>query len=122
MTVGLVASLARPGGNVTGVAYGFDTDIFGKQLELLRDVIPTLRRVAVLSNPGNSPAQPMIMRSIDSAARALGVQLQLLEIRSPGEFDGAFAAMVKERAACPSSSPAGSTTSSTSRRPERSGS
>src|SRR6266496_1277362 len=63
--VGLVASLARPGGNVTGVAYGFDTDIFGKQLELLKEVIPKVRRVAVLSNPGNSPAQPLIMSSVE---------------------------------------------------------
>jgi len=96
--VGLVASLARPGGNVTGVAYGFDTDIFGKQLELLKEVIPKVRRVAVLSNPGNSPAQPLIMSSIDGAARSLGLQLQLLEARGPGEFDGAFAVMAKERA------------------------
>jgi putative ABC transport system substrate-binding protein len=97
--VGLVASLARPGGNVTGVAYGFDTDIFGKQLELLKEVIPKVRRVAVLSNPGNSPAQPLIMSSVEGAARSLGLQLQLLEARGPGEFDGAFAVMAKERAA-----------------------
>ena len=96
--VGLVASLARPGGNVTGVAYGFDTDIFGKQLELLKEVIPKVRRVAVLSNPGNSPAQPLIMSSVEGAARSLGLQLQLLEARGPGEFDGAFAVMAKERA------------------------
>ncbi len=96
--VGLVASLARPGGNVTGVAYGFDTDIFGKQLELLKEVIPKVRRVAVLSNPGNSPAQPLIMSSVEGAARSLGLQLQVLEARGPGEFDGAFAVMAKERA------------------------
>jgi len=96
--VGLVASLARPGGNVTGVAYGFDTDIFGKQLELLKEVIPKVRRVAVLSNPGNSPAQPLIMSSVEGAARSLGLQLQLLEARGPGEFDSAFAVMAKERA------------------------
>jgi ABC-type uncharacterized transport system substrate-binding protein len=96
--VGLVASLARPGGNVTGVAYGFDTDIFGKQLELLKEVIPKVRRVAVLSNPGNSPAQPLIMSSVEGAARSLGLQLQLREARGPGEFEGAFAVMAKERA------------------------
>jgi putative ABC transport system substrate-binding protein len=98
IAVGLVASLARPGGNVTGVAYGFDTDIFGKQLELLKEVIPKVRRVAVLSNPSNSPAQPLIMSSVERAARSLGLQLQLLEARGPGEFDGAFAVMAKERA------------------------
>ncbi len=98
VALGLVASLARPGGNVTGVTYGVDTDIFGKQLELLREVIPKVRRVAVLSNPGNTPAQPLIMSSVEGAARSLGLQLQLLEARGPGEFDGVFAAMAKERA------------------------
>jgi putative ABC transport system substrate-binding protein len=96
VALGLVASLARPGGNVTGVAYGVDTDIFGKQLELLREAAPKIRRVAVLSNP--SPAQQHIVASVKTAARSLGVQLQLLEARGPGEFDGAFAAMAKERA------------------------
>jgi putative ABC transport system substrate-binding protein len=96
--VGLVASLARPGGNVTGLAYGFGTDIFGKQLELLKEVVPEVRRVAVLSNPGNSPAQPMMMSSVERSARSLGLQLQLLEARAPDEFDGAFAAMTRERA------------------------
>jgi putative ABC transport system substrate-binding protein len=98
VAVGLVASLARPGGNVTGVAYGFGTDIFGKQLELLREVIPKVRRVAVLSNRGNSPAQPLIIRGIEGAARSLGLQLQPLEANGPDAFDGAFAAMAKERA------------------------
>jgi len=96
--VGLVASFARPGGNVTGVAYGLDTDIFGKQLELLKQVIPEVRRVAVLSNPGNSPAQPLMMSSVERSARALGLQLQFVEARAPSEFGGAFAAMAKERA------------------------
>ena len=96
--VGLVASLARPGGNVTGVTYGVDTDIFGKQLGLLKEAIPKVRRVTVLYNPGNSPAQPLIMSSVKDAARSLGLQLQLLEAREPGEFDGAFAAMARERA------------------------
>jgi putative ABC transport system substrate-binding protein len=96
--VGLVASLARPGGNVTGVAYEFGTDIFGKQLELLKEVIPEVRRVAVLSNLGNSPAQPLMMSSVERSARSLGLQLQLLEARGPEEFDGAFAVMTKERA------------------------
>src|SRR5262245_40165228 len=98
VAVGLVASLARPGGNVTGVAYGFGTDIFGKQLELLKEVIPKVRRVAVLSNPGNSPAQPLIMSSVEGAARSLGLQLQRLEARGPADFDSTFAAMAEERA------------------------
>ena len=94
--LGLVTSLARPGGNVTGVTYGVDTDIFGKQLGLLREAVPKVRRVAVLSKP--SPAQPLIIRNITAAARSLGLQLQLLEAREPGEFAGVFAAMTNERA------------------------
>jgi len=96
--VGLIASLARPGGNVTGVAYGFDTEIFAKQLELLKEVVPEVRRVAVLSNPGNSPAQPLMMSSVERSARSLGLQLQHIEARGPDEFDAAFALMAKERA------------------------
>jgi putative ABC transport system substrate-binding protein len=98
VAVGLVASLARPGGNVTGVTYGVDTDIFGKQLELLKEAIPKIRRVAVLWNPGNSPTAPLMMNSAKTAARSLGLQFQLLEAHEPGEFDRAFAAMARERA------------------------
>jgi putative ABC transport system substrate-binding protein len=94
--LGLVASLARPGGNVTGVSYSVGADIFGKDLELLKEVAPGVRRVAVLSNP-DSPARPLTIRNVKDAARSLGVQLQLLEARGPEEFDGAFAAMAKER-------------------------
>ena len=98
VALGLVASLARPGGNVTGVTYSVDTDIFGKQLELLKDVVPKVRRVAVLSNPTGGPSYPLTMSNVKAAARSLGPQLQLHEAREPGEFDGAFAAMAKERA------------------------
>jgi putative tryptophan/tyrosine transport system substrate-binding protein len=98
VAVGLVPSLARPGGNVTGLTYGVDTEIFGKQLQLLMEVVPDVRRVAVLANPGGSPAQPLIMGSIKSAARSLGLTLQILEVRESGEFDAAFARMVRERA------------------------
>ncbi len=94
--LGLVASLARPGGNVTGVSYSVGADIFGKDLELLKDIVPRVRRVAVLSNP-DSPARPLTIRNVKDAARSLGVQLQLLEARGPEGFDGAFAAMAKER-------------------------
>ena len=98
VAIGLVASLARPGGNVTGVTYSVDTDIFGKQLELLKEAVPKVRRVTVLSNPTGSPAYPLTMSNVKAAARSLGLQLQLHEAREPGEFDGAFAAMAKERA------------------------
>jgi putative ABC transport system substrate-binding protein len=97
VAVGLVPSLARPGGNVTGLTYGVDTEIFGKQLQLLKEVIPNVRSMAVLTNPGGSPAQPLVMESVKSAARSLGLPLQILEVREPGEFDAAFATMVKER-------------------------
>jgi putative ABC transport system substrate-binding protein len=92
--VGLVASLARPGGNITGMSR---VDTFGKALELLKEIAPDVRRVAVLSNPANASHQPNI-REVNVAARSLGVQLQLLEARGPNEFDAAFAAMSKERA------------------------
>jgi putative tryptophan/tyrosine transport system substrate-binding protein len=94
--LGLIASLARPGGNVTGSAFTVGTETFGKALELLKDAVPNLRHVAILSNPGN-PVHPLVTRDIAVAARALGVQLQLLEARGPDEFDAAFAAMTKER-------------------------
>jgi putative tryptophan/tyrosine transport system substrate-binding protein len=94
--LGLVASLARPGGNVTGVSYSVGAEIFGKHLELLKEVVPRVRRVAVLSNPA-SPARPLTISNVKDAARSLGLQLQLLEARGPRDFDGAFAAMAKER-------------------------
>jgi len=93
---GLIASLARPGGNVTGLSFSVGVETFGKELELLKETVPRVRRVAILSNPAN-PVQPLQIREVNVAARSLGVQLQLLEARGPNEFDGAFAAMAKER-------------------------
>ncbi len=93
---GLIASLARPGGNVTGVSGGAGLEMFAKQLELLKETVPKIRRVAILSNPANAYHQ-LAIREVNVAARSLGVQLQLLEARGPNEFDGAFAAMAKER-------------------------
>jgi len=94
---GFVTSLSRPGGNVTGVTYGVGTDTFGKGLELLREAVPRIRRVAVLSNP-DGPTQSLIVTSIRSTARSLGLQLQLVDARGPDQFDAAFAAMAKEDA------------------------
>ena len=93
---GLIASLARPGGNVTGVSGSAGLEIVTKQLELLKETVPKIRRVAILSNPANAYHQ-LAIREVHVAARSLGVQLQLLEARGPNEFDGAFAAMAKER-------------------------
>jgi putative ABC transport system substrate-binding protein len=94
--LGLIASLARPGGNVTGSTFSVGVETAGKGLELLREALPKVRRVAVLTNPAN-PAQPLALKSVKAAARSLGMQLQLLEARGPDDFDGAFAAMAKER-------------------------
>src|SRR5215831_14976333 len=93
---GLIASLARPGGNVTGVSGTAGLEMFAKQLELLKETVAKIRRVAILSNPTNAYHQ-LAIRELNVAARSLGVQLQLLEARGPNEFDGAFAAMAKER-------------------------
>jgi putative ABC transport system substrate-binding protein len=94
--LGFIASLARPGGNVTGLSYSVGPGIAGKGLELLKEIVPKVRRVAILSNPA-SLVQPLFIREVNGAARSLGVQLQLLEVRGPNEFEGAFAAMAKER-------------------------
>ena len=93
---GLIASLTRPGGNVTGMSGSAGLEIVAKQLELLKETVPKIRRVAILSNPANAYHQ-LAIREVNVAARSLGVQLQLLEARGPNEFDAAFAAMAKER-------------------------
>jgi putative ABC transport system substrate-binding protein len=93
---GLVASLARPGGNVTGLAT-LDLELVGKQLEFLKDVRPTISRVAVLWNPANL-VNALTVREADVAARAVGVQLHLVEARGPEAFDRAFAAMTSAHA------------------------
>jgi putative ABC transport system substrate-binding protein len=95
--LGLVASLARPGGNVTGLSFGVGTDTIGKGLELLKETVPKVRRVAVLSNPANQ-SHALAIDSVIGAARAMGVQLQFLKAGGPNEFDNAFAAMSRERA------------------------
>jgi putative ABC transport system substrate-binding protein len=94
--VGLIASLARPGGNVTGLSFSVGMDTLGKGLELLREAVPKVRRVAILSNPAN-PSHALAISNVKTAARSLGVELKLLEARGPNEFDGAFGAMAKER-------------------------
>jgi len=79
--LGLVASLARPGGNVTGVSYSVGADIFGKDLELLKEVVPRVRRVAVLSNP-DSPARPLTIRNVKDAARSVGLPAEGISMPS----------------------------------------
>lgn len=94
---GLVASLARPGGNVTGLS-SFATDLGGKRLELLREAVPRLSRVAVLWNADN-PAKARELAETQVAARSLRVTLQSLPLRGPApDFQGVFATMSLERA------------------------
>jgi putative ABC transport system substrate-binding protein len=90
---GLVASLARPGGNTTGVS-GTPREMAGKRLELLKEAVPAVTRVAILANPANT-SSALQLQATQVAARALGVQLQVVEIQRPDEFENAFAAMAK---------------------------
>jgi putative tryptophan/tyrosine transport system substrate-binding protein len=90
---GLVASLARPGGNVTGVSV-MNPELVGKQLQLLTETLPRLSRVAVLSNPTTSTHR-IYLREAEIAARSLKVRLLILEARAPSEFVGVFSAATK---------------------------
>jgi putative tryptophan/tyrosine transport system substrate-binding protein len=95
--VGLIASLARPGGNVTGTSSQASI-LAGKQLELLKEVAPSATRIAALWNPANLAFQTLQVTEAKAAAEKLGIELQLIEARAPNEFDAAFAAIDKERA------------------------
>ena len=94
--LGLVASLARPAGNVTGTAFDVGLETFGKALELLKEAIPKASHVAVLSNPAN-PAQALAISYVKVAAQSLGLRLLLREARGPDEFGRVFAEIAKER-------------------------
>ena len=93
---GFVVSLARPGGNITGLTIQAP-DIAGKNLQLFKEAVPGLARVGVLWEPG-FPGGRQYLSEAEAAAKALGVQLQPVEVRSPDEFDGAFAALTRDRA------------------------
>ena len=88
---GLVASLARPGGNVTGLSIQ-STDLAGKRLELLREVVPGLRRLAIMANVGN-PAAVLEMGEVQAAARTLGLEVVTFEIRRAEDIAPAFEAL-----------------------------
>jgi putative ABC transport system substrate-binding protein len=96
VAAGFVASLARPGGNITGLSLMLP-ELVGKQLEMLKEVVPKISRVALLWNPASAGNAPQLRQAQD-AARALGVRLQPLEARDPSEIDKAFAAITTERA------------------------
>jgi putative tryptophan/tyrosine transport system substrate-binding protein len=93
---GLVASLARPGSNITGLA-GLTPELCRKWLEFLKETVPTLSRVATLRHR-DAPVGPLLLKEAQAAAQALGLQLQALEVGGPDEFDQAFAAMTREHA------------------------
>ena len=93
---GLVANLARPGGNVTGLTSG-SAELGGKRLEYLRQVVPNATRLAVLYNPAD-PANSLVLKELKESVATLGLILQPLEVREPGEFESAFLAMTRERA------------------------
>jgi putative ABC transport system substrate-binding protein len=92
---GLIASLAHPGGNVTGLAV-LNAELSAKRLEVLKEVVPSLLRGAVLWNAAN-PANALAWKDTEGAARVLGVTLQSHEVREPKNFEGAFAMMVQQR-------------------------
>jgi len=94
--LGLVASLARPGGNVTGLS-GLGPELSGKQLELLKEAIPKAFRMAVLTNPSGLNWK-LDIKEMEPAARSLGVQLQVLEVRGPDDLDRAFQSAKRQRA------------------------
>jgi putative tryptophan/tyrosine transport system substrate-binding protein len=93
VAVGLVASLARPGGNLTGLGL-MNSELVPKRLELLRELVPQAGVIAVLVNPGNANAEP-IVRGAQAAASAKGVRLPILKAGTEGEIDAAFAALVQ---------------------------
>ena len=94
--LGLVASLARPGGNITGLSQ-MAPDLSGKRLELLKEILPKLKRVAFIRDPAN-PGMTLRFKEAQVAASALGITLQSLEVRSPNQLATAFAAATKEHA------------------------
>jgi ABC-type uncharacterized transport system substrate-binding protein len=94
--LGFVASLARPGGNLTGINF-FNIELVAKRLELLRELIPGASRVAVLVNPTNPASSEQSRRNAETAARAMGLQIQILNASTSREIDAAFAAFVRER-------------------------
>jgi putative ABC transport system substrate-binding protein len=96
VATGLVASLARPGGNVTGSTY-FDPELHEKRLELLKEAVPRITRVGALINPDNPQAMGTTLQALRRAAESLKMELPLFEARSPSEFEGAFSAMAKRR-------------------------
>ena len=96
VAAGLVSSLARPGGNVTGMSLQ-SVELTGKRLELLKEVVPTASRVAALQNP-NNPVSAPVLQELELQARRLGLQMQVLDVRRPENLEPAFDAAIRGRA------------------------
>jgi putative ABC transport system substrate-binding protein len=94
--LGVVASLARPGGNLTGINF-FSAELAAKRLELLRELVPGAARVAVLVNPANATTAESTLRGMEPAARAMALQIQVLNASTIREIDAAFATLASER-------------------------
>jgi putative ABC transport system substrate-binding protein len=95
--LGLVTSLARPGGNATGINF-FTGEVAAKRLGLFHDLIPKAARIAMLVNPANHPIAELLLRDLPEAARALGLQIQVFNASTSREIEAAFAAIVRDRA------------------------
>jgi putative ABC transport system substrate-binding protein len=94
--LGLVASLARPGGNATGINF-FPSEVLAKRLALLHELVPKAVRIAVLINPANASTAEATLRDIPEAARAIGLQTQVLNASTSREIEAAFATLVRDR-------------------------
>jgi putative ABC transport system substrate-binding protein len=94
--IGLVASLARPGGQMTGVNF-FNAELNAKRLEFLHELVPTARRIGVLVNPTNGPNTATLLKDVEPAAGAMGLQTQVLKASTMGEIDEVFAGFERER-------------------------
>jgi len=94
--LGLVTSLSRPGGNMTGINV-FNSEVTGKRLELLRELVPHLARIAVLVNPADATLTETQLKGVNVAARTMGLQIQVLNADTSAEIDSAFETMARER-------------------------
>jgi len=98
--LGLVASLARPGGNATGINF-FANELAAKRLRLLHDLVPKAVRVAVLLNPASAANSEATLRDVQQAAPAIGLHVQILNASTTGEIDAAFVSLGRDRPRCP---------------------
>jgi putative tryptophan/tyrosine transport system substrate-binding protein len=95
--IGLVASLARPGGNATGISF-FSAELAAKRLGLLRELVPAAAHIAVLVNPTDATRAESTLRDVEAAARVIGLEVRVLEASTSGEIDAAFASIVRDHA------------------------